>query len=284
MNKKEVQKRVSKDGKPLALSKFEWDEKTNTFSSMEDGLVLDFREMHNCTFTTGPNCTFTTGYYCTFDTGFDCTFKTGSNCTFKTGPNCTFDTGSNCTFKTGPNCTFKTGSNCVIVRRDVFEIVQPQKGQVIQLCPHGIEGHLINGELGGVPHIIADGILSRIVKQRGNVWKVANYGETEESWLIKDGDDCAHGETLEDARNSLVYKRKDRDKSAYEGMTEATEYTFADAVKMYRTVTGACAFGVEQFVKQQTETKDKYSVAEILELTKGQFGHDTLAEWVKEQS
>ena len=34
MNKKEVQKRVLQEGKPLALSKFKWDEKTKTFSSM----------------------------------------------------------------------------------------------------------------------------------------------------------------------------------------------------------------------------------------------------------
>ena len=34
MNKKEVQQRVLQNGKPLDLDKFEWDEKTNTFSSI----------------------------------------------------------------------------------------------------------------------------------------------------------------------------------------------------------------------------------------------------------
>ena len=43
MYKKEVQQRVLQNGKPLDLNKFEWDEKTNTFSSEESGLVLDFR-------------------------------------------------------------------------------------------------------------------------------------------------------------------------------------------------------------------------------------------------
>ena len=79
MTKKEVQARVLQRGKPLAMSKFSWDEKTNTFSSEEYSLVLDFRGISHCTFKTGS----------------DCTFKTGSNCTFKTDSNCTFTCYSN---------------------------------------------------------------------------------------------------------------------------------------------------------------------------------------------
>jgi hypothetical protein len=120
MNKKEVQKRVLQNGKPLALKKFSWDSKTNTFSSEERKLVIDFNGInyctfitwHGCTFTTGHNCTFTTGRGCTFKTGYRCTFKTGSGCTFTTGRGCTFKTGHGCTFKTGHNCTFKTEPDC----------------------------------------------------------------------------------------------------------------------------------------------------------------------------
>ena len=138
MTKLEVQSRISKNGKKLALDKFSWDEKTRTFVSEEDNLVLDFRGVVSITFKTGWDCIFVTGSYCTFktdsdcifetgdsctfDTGSDCTFVTGSdctfetywNCTFKTGGYCTFDTGSYCTFKTYWNCTFKIGENCII--------------------------------------------------------------------------------------------------------------------------------------------------------------------------
>jgi hypothetical protein len=61
MNKKQVQQRVLQDGKPLPLDKFEWDEKTNTFSSNEDDLVLYFKEIDYCTFKTRSYCTFETG-------------------------------------------------------------------------------------------------------------------------------------------------------------------------------------------------------------------------------
>jgi len=36
-------------------------------------------------------------------------------------------------FDTGSYCTFKTGSYCVVVRRDVFEVIQLVKGKKIRL-------------------------------------------------------------------------------------------------------------------------------------------------------
>ena len=103
---------ITQNGKPLDKSKYTIDEKSKTFSSNEDDLVLDFHGLEGWTFKTGSNCTFDTGGYCTFNTSGYCTFKTGSCCTFDTGGNCTFDTGSNCTFNTSSDCTFKTGRDC----------------------------------------------------------------------------------------------------------------------------------------------------------------------------
>ena len=159
MTKKEVQQRVLQNGKPLSLDKFEWDEKTKTFSSNENGLVLDFASISSCTFKTWSGCTFKTGGDCTFDTewncafntGDGCTFKTRSGCTFKTGDGCTFDTGdgctfktgSICTFKTGSICTFKTGSECVVVRRDVYEIIEIPEGKKIKLNEYGVKGYKV---------------------------------------------------------------------------------------------------------------------------------------------
>ena len=156
MNKKEIQQRVLQNGKPLSLDNFEWDENTKTFSSNENNLVLDFVGIDNCTFKTGLNCTFDTGSYCTFDTWSGCTFKTGPDCTFKTGYGCTFKTGYGCTFDTGPGCTFKTGGNCtfntrhgctfdtgkecVVVRRDVYEVIELEKDKKIKLNSSGIKG------------------------------------------------------------------------------------------------------------------------------------------------
>jgi len=262
---------VTKNGKPLDESLYMWNEETKTFASREDALVLDFSSINYCTFDTGHYCTFDTGHYCTFDTG--------SNCTFKTGYNCTFDTGY--------NCTFDTGKNSVIVRREVFEVIQPKAGEVIKLCPCGISGYIskkegenafymdINGER--VEHIIADGILSKVVKKRGNVYHVINHGEEQVSYLIQDGEIYSHGATLKEAKESLKYKISDRDTTPYEGLTLESTIDLTTAIKMYRTITGACEAGCKYFVEQTLQGgKPEYSVKEVIELTKGQYNHNLL--------
>ena len=112
MTKKEVQQRVSQYNRPLALSKFRWNEGTNAFSSREWDLIINFQGIADCTFKVNYNCTFITGHGCTFETGSRCIFRTGSGCTFWTGGVSIFDTGDDCVFKSGPNCTFKTGACC----------------------------------------------------------------------------------------------------------------------------------------------------------------------------
>jgi len=153
MNKKEVSQRVLKDGKPLPIDKFIWDETTNTFSSREDNLVLDFNEVNNCTFKTGGSCTFKTGSDCTFNTGSFCTFDTWSNCTFKTGYDCTFDTGE--------RCTFDTREECVVVRRDVYEVIELYESIVIKLNEYEVKGFTVidsSKRCEKCNHLLEDGI------------------------------------------------------------------------------------------------------------------------------
>ena len=290
MDKLQIQQRVSQNGKPLGLDKFEWDEKARVFSTTEANLVLDFageygctfKTGYGCTFKTGSGCTFTTGSGCTFTTWYGCTFTTGSGCTFTTWYGCTFTTGSGCTFKTGSDCTFKTeygctfttGSRCVIINNNVFEVIQPKEGQVIQTCPYEIAGHLVDGNLDGVPHIIADKILSRIISQKGNVYKVINHGEKKQSYLIKQGDTYSHGKTLKEAKDSLVYKIGSRDTSVYKNLTLDSVLSKEECIKAYRTITGACESGTKYFVENQKKVKKNYSIKEIIEATKGQFGNE----------
>jgi hypothetical protein len=115
---------VTQNGKVLDKSKYSWDEKTRTFSTNENSLVIDFGNNNGITFNTGS----------------DCTFNTGSDCTFNTGYNCTFKTGYNCTFKTGYNCTFKTGDNCVCIRYDVKGVIEIPENKTIKLNGYGVSG------------------------------------------------------------------------------------------------------------------------------------------------
>jgi len=126
---------VTKNREPLSKELYTWNEETKTFSTNENGLVLDFTGIYNVTFKTGNSCTFKTGY--------NCTFITGSDCTFKTGDNCTFTTGWYCTFTTGYNCTFKTGDNCFVTRYDVKGCTEIPKNKTIKLNDYKVSGYTI---------------------------------------------------------------------------------------------------------------------------------------------
>lgn len=142
---------VTQFGKPLSKDKYTWNAKIRTFSTEENELVLDFTNIVGVTFKTGDNCIFKTSHdcvfktcnHCTFETGSDCTFETGSDCTFKTYDNCTFNTGDECTFDTSSNCTFKTSEECVIVRRDIFEVIQIPKNIKIKLNSYKVPGYTV---------------------------------------------------------------------------------------------------------------------------------------------
>jgi hypothetical protein len=140
---------VTRYGKELDKSKYNWDEENNVFSTNEDNLVLDFsyyievvfKTGHSCTFKTGDNCTFTTGSHCTFTTGSYGTFTTGYSCTFHTGFYCTFKTGDFCTFKTGHSCKFNTGENCFVTRHDVKGVTEIPQNKTIKLNGCKISGY-----------------------------------------------------------------------------------------------------------------------------------------------
>ena len=288
LTKENISKRVSRNGETLSLDKFSWDEKSRTFSTTESNLVLNFSDLSDCTFNTGSDCTFKTGSSCTFKTGSYCTFNTGSYCTFNTGSYCTFNTGSYCTFNTGSSCTFKTGSECVVVRRDIFEVILLKEDIQTQLCLYKIKGYLetidgkqyLNGDISQGEYIIIDNILSKIVKRKGNILKVINHSDTEESYIVEQNGYYSHGRTLDEARTSLVYKLSTRDLSEFEELTLDSVLSKEESIRMYMSVTGACAFGTRQFIESR-EIKDEYSIKEIIELTIGQYGNEKLKEFFK---
>lgn len=117
--------------------------RTNRRCTFGTGYGCVFNTDNSCVFNTGKNCIFNTSGGCVFYTGFNCTFNTGPNCTFKTNKRCTFKTGDNCTFDTSYNCTFETGRNCIIIRRDVFEVIEIPKNVEIILNGHEISGYIV---------------------------------------------------------------------------------------------------------------------------------------------
>lgn len=76
-------------------------------------------------------------------------------------------------------------------------------------------------------------------------------------------------------------KCKSRGAEQYKSLTLDSELTYDDAVIAYRIITGACQAGTQQFLDGLKETKEKYTVSEIINLTKGQYGSGVFENFFK---
>ena len=90
-------------------------------------------------------------------------------------------------------------------------------------------------------------------------------------YVVSRGGRHAHGETIKQAIADLAFKEADKDASKYRGMPLETEKSTEDWIVAYRVVTGSCSIGVQEFIKQQGVLKRTYTLAEVLELTTGQY-------------
>jgi hypothetical protein len=133
-------------------------------------------------------------------------------------------------------------------------------------------------------HILADGILAAIKHEHGNVLRVQIVGKKSVSYLVTDETNWSHGDTLDEARESLIYKATDRNPEIYRSLTLDSELTFAEAVACYRTLTGACAAGVRHFMESTGATKDSVSLRKMIEITHGRYGHEAFVQFFAGQS
>ena len=143
---------------------------------------------------------------------------------------------------------------------------------------------LHNGDYVAGRYLYADNILTHITKQK----KVGEYtvfvGKIPHNNVVFDGANYAHCDKLRDGIADLLFKAaEDRGAEQYKGLSLDTEITVAEAVTMYRVITGACRAGSEAFVNSLGELKEKYTIREAIELTKGQYNAERFAEFFDEE-
>ena len=139
---------------------------------------------------------------------------------------------------------------------------------------------LINGQYVPGEYIYCDGFLTH-VKSAKKVDKYTVYaGKIHGHNVVSDGTNYAHCGSLREGIADLAFKTaRDRGATQYKNLSLETELTVAEMVTMYRIITGACRQGSEQFVRSLGELKEKYTIREAIELTKGQYGADRFAEF-----
>ena len=127
-----------------------------------------------------------------------------------------------------------------------------------------------------------DGMLSEVIEKKGNVYHVRNGVNEPISYIVTDGNNhWAHGYTLDIAKQDLLYKMSERDKSEYEHLTLDSDLTFDEAIACYRVITGACKLGTQNYIENRLPypRKGTYTIREIIELTKDEYGGDTFREF-----
>ncbi len=131
-------------------------------------------------------------------------------------------------------------------------------------------------------YIKADGRFSEVISKKGNVYKLKDVNKKNEYYLVTYGNGkYSHGETIKQAKEDLIYKIKERNKEQFKGIDVDKKLPFAECVEMYRVITGACSTGTKHFIESTGVQKKKYSVNEIIKMTKGQYGHDQFASFFK---
>ena len=131
-----------------------------------------------------------------------------------------------------------------------------------------------------------DGILSWVLsekrKQDLTIYKVKIVGKLTTSFVVQRGNTYSHGKTIQKAIEDLRYKISDRDKSEFEYWKKDLNQTVSidEAIAAYRVVTGACEYGVREFVKS-IEIPEKLTPNVVVDLTKGRFGNKEFESFLK---
>ena len=129
-------------------------------------------------------------------------------------------------------------------------------------------------------YIYCDGILTHIERKRQVKGYTFYIGKIKGEHVVTDGEFYAHCKSLREGIADIAFKRAaDRGADQFKGLSLDTEMTVEEAKAMYRIITGACKAGTEAFVESLGELKEKYSIREMLEITKGQYNASRFAEF-----
>ena len=137
----------------------------------------------------------------------------------------------------------------------------------------GIAREAVMAAFAAIGYSFADNVLAKIVQTRGAVSRVVICGKSEASYLVTDGEAWSHGKTLKEARDGLMFKIGKRDKTEFAAWKLDKVVSKRDAIRAYRTITGACEGGVRSWLDAR-QTPEKITVQGIVEITKGAYGAD----------
>lgn len=137
-------------------------------------------------------------------------------------------------------------------------------------CSYLTHGDYVEGK-----YLFADGILTH-VSHKKTIGEYTFYkGKIKGRNVVYDGKHYAHCKTFrEGVEDLLVKSAKDRALDQYKRLSINTVMTVDELKTMYHTITGACRQGIEIFVSNIKDLKDKYTISEVIEMTRGHYGSE----------
>jgi len=127
-----------------------------------------------------------------------------------------------------------------------------------------------------------DGIFTRVISVKNGVKKVKN-DNGDILYIVSSDAHSAHGKSIKEAREALLFKTAERDTSAYNDLTLDTVKTPMEWAVAYHIITGACQSGCMSYMSSKGKLKKKYTLAEIITETKGAYMHGVFAAFFEEQ-
>jgi hypothetical protein len=161
------------------------------------------------------------------------------------------------------------------------------RGTQITQLPEGLSAEAVyfDGEISGRRFAIFDNIPCIVLSERGSGDVAIRHCQKSKFergeciggkfYVASRGDEHAHGDTMREAIEELEFKGAERNIDQFRDMPLDTRKTPSEWAFVYRMVTGACRLGTADFMSRQGALKDSYTLAEILQETRGAYGHET---------
>jgi hypothetical protein len=134
--------------------------------------------------------------------------------------------------------------------------------------------------------VVADGIRQRLISQKSQgevtIYKTEEFLTKETFYVAQKGDKFAHAKTTAEAIKDLRYKISDRDLSDFNSWKLTDKKSTDELIEAYRVITGACSEGTKMWCEGRN-LKDRYTLKEVIELTKGSYASEQFARFFEEK-
>jgi hypothetical protein len=130
--------------------------------------------------------------------------------------------------------------------------------------------------------ILVDRIFTEVISKKSNVYLVKKINQDKQFYIVTDGNGkYAHGDTIQQAKEDLIYKITNKNKDNFKDLTLESVLSFEKAIEAYRVITGACSFGVKDFIQNSNIESKDYSIKQMIELTQDKYGNETFKAFFK---